>query len=233
MPSLWFDGDLQRVYEVPDDSSFTVDASGYRVYTPNNLATAPTTLSFTVIEVWSAWVDYHDANKWALLCFDRSAGEFRETDADGNDIFGLTELRFLNDWHYVPADYRHLSILDGNFLPNLSTGNHFDTDRITSIPPPEVKVLFADRGQLSIIDGGGSGGGGGDHDHTVVVGDVPVAMAATLIGGSEVAADGAAIVQLAATGRGSALVRVGNASAAGTTTLWADFGEGITGASAA
>ena len=159
MASLFFDGDLQRVYEVPDDSTFTVDGGGYRIYTPNDPLAEPST-AFTAVELWSAWVDYHEANKWALLCFDRSGGEFRET-TDVGDIYSVTEIRFINDWQFVPANYRHILTLEGNILPNATTGYHFDTDRITASPPPEVKVLFADRGQFVQLDGVGSGGSGG------------------------------------------------------------------------
>ena len=156
MASLHFDGDLQRIYEVPDGSTFTVDGAGYRIYTPADPTLEPQ-ISFTAIELWSAWVDYHEANKWALLCFDRSGGEFRETTPEG-DVYAVTEIRFINDWQYVPANYRHIYVLDGNVLPNLATGNHFDTDRITALPPPEGKVLFADRGQYVQLDGDCPGG---------------------------------------------------------------------------
>lgn len=151
MASLLFDGDVQRVYEVPDSSSFVVDGGGYRIYTPDTPNTDPT--SFTAIELWTAWVDYHDANKWASLCFDRSGGAFRETTSVG-DVYAVTEIRFINDWHFVPANYFHVVTLDGNVLPNLNTGQHSDYTRVTDIPPPQVKVQFADRGQFTQVNSG-------------------------------------------------------------------------------
>lgn len=156
MASLYYDGDVRRIYEVPDDSSFVV-VGGFRVYTPNNLGAAATAVDFTAIELWSQWVDYHEVNKWSTLCFDRSGGAFRETTDEG-DQFALTDIRFVNGWQFVPADYRHICTLNGNILPDSGIGYHFDTERITATPPPEVKVLFGDRGSLTRLDGGGSVG---------------------------------------------------------------------------
>lgn len=153
--SLFFDGDKRRIYEVPvvGASSFSVDVNGYRIYTPDDPATAPTRIAFTVFDLWSRWVDYHNSNKWALLAFDRSGGAYRYTDDLGNDVYALPDLRFINGWAYVPANYDHDTVLDGNLYPDVNTGLDFDTARITARVSP--RILFSDRGERSLILSGG------------------------------------------------------------------------------
>lgn len=151
--SLFFDGDKRRIYEVPvaGASSFSVDANGYRIYTPDDPATAPQTITFTVFALWSRWVDYHNSNKWALLAFERSGGAYRYTDQLGNEVYALPDLRFINGWQYVPANYDHSTIIEGNLYPDINLNDEFDVSRVTANVSP--RILLSDRGERSIISG--------------------------------------------------------------------------------
>ena len=149
MASLFFDGDVRRIYEVPDNSSFVLNGA-YRVYTPNDIPSAPVETFTSVSEVWSRWVDYHDANKWALLAFSRQGGAFRFLDEDSNSVFATADFRLINDWQLVPADYPHKWWVVGNLLPNLATGEDFDTTRITSLGV-SPRIRMADSLQRVVV----------------------------------------------------------------------------------
>ena len=154
MATLLYDGDKKRVYEVPVASSFVTDGDGFRIYTPNDIPSAAKDVSFTVFDLWSRWVDYHNAEKWALLALAISGGAFRYT-KDGSDIYALPDLRWANDWLFVPSDYTHNLVIEGNIYPNLATGLDFDVARLTAqgVSP---RILFTDRGERSVIAGGGA-----------------------------------------------------------------------------
>ena len=153
MPSLLFDGNKKVIYEVPVDgaSSFVTDGNGYRIYTPNVIGTAPTLITFTVFDLWSRAVDFLDNNKWAELVFALTGGAFRYTDASG-DVYALPDIRFINDWAYVPANYPHIPLIVGNLYPNIASGIDFDTSRITAqgVSP---RIQFSDRGERTILGG--------------------------------------------------------------------------------
>lgn len=153
MASLYFDGDKRRVYEVPDNSSFSVDGDGYRVYTPNDLGAAETLIQFTAVQIWTAYVDFHDGDKWTTLAFDRAGGQYRDT-IGGVDVYAVTELRFINEWAFVPANYKHKSVIEGNVLPDITFGDVFDAGRLTE--PVETKINFADRGAVNIVTAPGT-----------------------------------------------------------------------------
>lgn len=155
MPSLYFDGDKRRIYEVPDLSSYVTDGNGYRVYTPDDIPSAPEQIEFSAFDLWSRAVDFMNANKWALAVFDLKGGAFRYTDGLGADVYALPDIRLINGWAYVPADYKHKTLLIGNIYPNVADGLDFDTDRITAqgVSP---RIQFNDRGERSIIAGSGN-----------------------------------------------------------------------------
>lgn len=75
VPTWYFDGDKKRIYEVPPLSSYVVDGSGYRIYTPDDIPSADKTLYVDVKkDLWSRWVDWHDTAKWSLLAIAQSSG---------------------------------------------------------------------------------------------------------------------------------------------------------------
>ncbi len=164
MASLFFDGDLRRVYEVPEPPfSFTVDGNGYRIYTPDNIPGAATEVFVDTTVLWSRWVDYHNVNKWATLALGRAGGAFRFTDQDGNDIFATFDLRWTNDWLLVPANYDHKFTVLGNLFPNLAgvnAGEDFDTTRLSTFGV-SPRIQFADSLQRVVVS---TTGGIGDSD---------------------------------------------------------------------
>jgi len=154
--SLHFDGDRRRVYEVPDGGSFTTDGDGYRIYTPGPSPEADT--SFSTTELWSRWVDWHATNKWATLAMSKSGGAFRGLDQNGDEVYATFDLRWTNQWSFVPANYPHRTVIIGNIYPN-EDGVDFDTSRVTSqgVSP---RIQFADSLQVLRQDDAGGGGGG-------------------------------------------------------------------------
>ena len=133
MATLYHDGDLRRVYEVPEDSTFTVDSSGYRRYVPNDIDSAEKRVITPIDTVWSRWVDYHFNHQWSTLAYTKAGGEFRFRDEQsGVDVFQTYDLRLINDWLLVPADYPHVWTIEGNLLANINTGADFDVSRIQS-----------------------------------------------------------------------------------------------------
>ncbi len=132
MASLFHDGDLRVIYEVPTDPTFTVDGGGYRIYTP---ASAPEDeVRFTTTDLWSRFVDYRAIEEWSTVAYSRQGGAFRFQDELGNDVFATFDLRCINDWLFVPANYPHKVVIAGNFFPNLTgpnAGSEFDTSRLT------------------------------------------------------------------------------------------------------
>lgn len=144
---LFFDGDLRRIYEA--SGTFTVDGDGYRVYsgdgTPRN--------EISVADLWSRWVDYHNVNKWALLAFQKSGGAFRYTDSNNVDVFATYDLRLINGWEIVPANYPHKFVITGNLFGDATTGADFDTSRLTSFGVAS-QINQADSLQTAVVTGG-------------------------------------------------------------------------------
>lgn len=157
MAGLFFDGDLRRIYEVPTNPTLSVDGGGYRIYGDAGGSEAET--RFTATELWSAWVNYHNANKWALLAFEKTGGAYRFDDAQGDPVYATFDLRFINEWAFVPANYPHDGpFIEGNVFPDNVTGLIFDSARITS-PGVVPRILYADSLQTLRSDGAGSRGG--------------------------------------------------------------------------
>ena len=153
MPSsLYFDGNLRRIYEVPELSSFTVDGSGYRSYVPDNINSAEERNFTTSTELWSGFVDYHNQEKWTTNAFAKTGGAFRFVDSNGISIFATFDIRLINSWLLVPANYPHDWTVLGNVFEELGLGQDFDTDRITSLGV-SPRVRFADSNQTLIIPG--------------------------------------------------------------------------------
>ena len=148
---FFFDGDKRKIYEAPTGFSYTLDGDGYRIYTPIDPQNAPIELQFSTYELWSRSNDYLDSNKWAELVFDLDGGAFRYTDQFNEDKFSLIDLRFINDWSYVPCNYRHNTYIKGNLFPNKLTNIDFDTDRVT-IQGVSPRIFFSDAGERSVAD---------------------------------------------------------------------------------
>ena len=155
MVSLFFDGDLRRIYEVPEASTFVVDGSGYRIYTPIDVGTADTDVQITSTELWSRWVDYHNTSKWARLAFNKTGGAFRDLDNLGNEVYATFDIRLINDWQIVPANYPHKFTIAGNLFENLPAGTDFDVDRIT-VQGVSPRIERADSLQIVRENGGGN-----------------------------------------------------------------------------
>lgn len=148
---LHFDGDLRRIYEVPENSSYSVDSDGYRVYVPDNVGTAEQEVIFSTTQLWSRFVDFHNLNKWSTLAFIKQGGGFRFTDQNGVDVYQTFDIRLINGWEVVPADYPHKLLIFGNLFGDQVTGRDFDDSRITSLGV-SPRVFFSDSLQTAGID---------------------------------------------------------------------------------
>jgi len=145
MPSgLYFDGDLRRIYEVPQGGSFTTDGDGFRTYWPGPSPDLIVTISHT--DLWSRFVEYRQENEWSSVAFSKSGGAFRFNDSQGTPIFATFDLRLINNWELVPANYPHSWTIDGNVFPN-EAGRDFDTAMLTSqgVSP---RIRFSDSLQV-------------------------------------------------------------------------------------
>lgn len=130
MPTVFFDGDKRRIYEVPDaPSSFVVDGSGYRVYTPDDNRDDEFVQADFQQDIWSDFQDWHKANEWSTIAFGRTGGaprgggQFATNDYSINTSLG---------WKIVPANYPHIWEIYGNLLSD--EGNDiplFDNSRNT------------------------------------------------------------------------------------------------------
>ncbi len=120
-PTWIFDGNKRRVYENPPDSSYIV-VDGYRIYTPNNIVTAPQILYTDVKEdLWSRYCDYMYNTDWSTKVFFRSGGSYRFDDENGNPEFQSADftLNANEGWRIVLANYPHETIFNGNLFSNL------------------------------------------------------------------------------------------------------------------
>jgi len=127
---LHFDGDLRRIYEVPENSSYTTDADGYRIYTPNGVGVS--SIRFTSTYLWSRYSDFYFNNNWSTKALSKSGGAYRDTDVEGNDIYATFDLRLQNLWLFVPANYPHTITCDGNLFNEPTLKMTQDNSRITS-----------------------------------------------------------------------------------------------------
>jgi len=133
---LHFDGDLRRIYEVPDNASYTVDSEGYRLYT----GTGSTNISTSAL--FSRWTDYHNENKWATLALSKSGGAFRNF-VDGGAVFATIDLRLINGWQLVPSNHAHQFGIIGNLFDDIGLNSTFDSERNTA-QGIITSVAFAD-----------------------------------------------------------------------------------------
>ena len=149
---FFFDGDKKCIYEAPTTGfQFFTDVNGYRIYTPIDEPSAPQDLIYTTYELWSRSVDFHLANLWCELIFSIAGGAYRYTDQYLEEKFSLIDLRFLNDWAYVPSNYPHNTYLRGNLFPNEATNIDFDVSRI-DIQGVSPRIFFSDAGERSVED---------------------------------------------------------------------------------
>ena len=148
---FFFDGDKKKIYEAPVGFSYVLDGNGFRIYTPDDEPSAPIQLLFSTYELWSRYVDYMDAIEWAYRALNISGGAYRYTDQFNEDKYSLIDLRLINDWAYVQADYPHTTFIKGNLFPNESNNVIFDSTRISRqgvIP----SVMYSDAGERSVAD---------------------------------------------------------------------------------
>jgi hypothetical protein len=132
--SIYIDGDLRRIYEVPDDSMYTTDGNGYRKYVANDLQAADKTPMLDVQrDVWSRYVDWYNAHLWSTRAMTRSGGAQRGVDDIGNPVYATNDyqMRVSIGWQFVPADYPHVLTLVGNYLSD-TADPLFDSARIAS-----------------------------------------------------------------------------------------------------
>lgn len=154
--SIFIDGDLKRIYEVPPDSSFTL-SGGFRIYVPNDLGTAPEIVLLNVQkDIWSRAVDWWaSGHDWTAFPFLRSGGAFRGNDSLGNPKFATNDYTFawLNGWAFVLADYTHECQFRGNLFSDGSNGELFDIARLTTQPIPRIDGF--DSLQTYLVSGSG------------------------------------------------------------------------------
>ena len=148
---FFFDGNKRKIYEAPLGFSYVLDGDGYRIYTPDDEPNAPLDLIYTTYDLWSRSVDFIEANSWSMLCFTLDGGAYRYTDQFSEKKYSLIDIRFVNDWAYVPCDYRHNTYIRGNCFPNKATNIDFDTDRITQLGV-SPRIFFSDAGERSVAD---------------------------------------------------------------------------------
>lgn len=148
MATLYFDGDLRRIYEVPTNGAFTIDGNGHRIYSGPGEEDSRITSTY----LWSRWVDWHSQNLWAELAFEKSGGAYRYT-LDGDDYYATFDLRLINEWVIVPADYKHNFTILGNLFPN-ENGVDFDTHDILNVQFSS-RIFFSDSLQI-VKQAGGS-----------------------------------------------------------------------------
>lgn len=135
---------------MPEASTFTVDANGYRIYTPIDIPTANKKAVTNTTYLWSRFVDFHNQEKWSTLAFVKTGGAFRHFDENGLPIYAAFDLRLINQWQFVPADYDHNILINGNALEELSLEEFFDVARITAKVSPRINS--ADSLQTVVIE---------------------------------------------------------------------------------
>lgn len=148
---FFFDGDKRKIYEAPAGFSHTLDGDGFRIYAPDDEPSAPTQLIYSTYELWSRAVDYLDFADWARLIFSIAGGAYRYTDQFGDEKYSLIDIRLINDWAYVPANYPHSTYIRGNMFPNKATDIDFDTSRLT-VDGVSPRIFFSDAGERTKED---------------------------------------------------------------------------------
>jgi len=156
MSEFFFDGNTKRIYEVPDNSTFTV-VSGYRIYTPIG-AGAELVLIDIQRDLWSRFQDYTAANPWVVIAFSRTGGAFRRLDENGGSLFQTNDFTLLTSigWRIVLANYQHEVVLQGNLRSN-DGSSLFDNSRLTAngVVP---RLEGFDSLQTYTVSSGGGGG---------------------------------------------------------------------------
>lgn len=152
MATLFFDEDKRRIYEVPEASTFIVDGSGYRIYTPIDIPSAETNVVITTEYFWSRYVDFHDTSKWTTLVFEKSGGAFRGLDSEGAEEYAFFDIRLINEWLIVPANYPHDFTIKGNLFKELGLNQDFDTTRITVLGV-SPRIRLSDSGSTTVVNG--------------------------------------------------------------------------------
>lgn len=150
--NVFIDGDLKRIYEVPDGSTYTLNSDGYRVYTQGNGGLIS---RMSHVFIWSRFVDFRKLNTWALEAFDRSGGAFRYTDENSVEFSAQTDLRLINGYQLVPANYPHQWIVEGNLYDELDLGKTFDLSTV-SVLGVNASINFAESGMVAIVEAGAS-----------------------------------------------------------------------------
>lgn len=131
------------MYVVPPVSSYVVDGDGYRIYTPDDIPSAPEILVIDVQkDVWSRGVDWWAAgHDWTAFPLQRSGGAFRGFDAFGGEKYATNDYTLRADaegWRFVLPDYAHETQLIGNINSDNANGVMFDDVRLTTIAKPRI-----------------------------------------------------------------------------------------------
>ena len=138
---FFFDGDLRVIYEAPTVGfSYITNGDGYRIYAPNDIDVDGFSVVAGLIakydmraDIWSKYVEYMDAIEWAMKAFFKSGGASRGFDAEGGESFATADFRTINNWKFVPANYKHDFILMGNLQDESDNTilGMFDHSRLT------------------------------------------------------------------------------------------------------
>lgn len=147
--TLFFDGDKRRIYEVPELSDFTLDINGYRIYVPTDTPSAEVQSFVSTTYLWKSFVDFHFANEWSTIAFSKAGGAFRELDENGFEVYAAFDIRLINLWQFVPADYNHTIVIKGNAFEEATLKEFFDVVRLTANVSPRIN--YADSLQTIIV----------------------------------------------------------------------------------
>jgi hypothetical protein len=168
MASFFFDGNKRLIYEVPTNPNLVVDENGYRIYTPLGGGDNPSRLDIQK-DLWSRFQDWYALNKWSTIAVSRAGGNFRGTDAQGNDLYQTNDFTIKTSlgWRIVLANYPHELILRGNLFSD-DGSTLFDYSRITVDGVFPRISGFDSLLTYTVAGETGGGGGGGTGDATVV-----------------------------------------------------------------
>ncbi len=154
--TIYVDGDLKRIYEVPPEPTFTTTPEGYRIYTTLNPSAYTELYCDVKRDLWSRLVDWLYDNQWADLIFTVSGGALRGFDEFGNPRYQSADFTLLSSlgWKMVMANYPHETRFRGNLYSD--TGEFFDNARLTSIPSPMPRLEgWSELLTYSLHEGGG------------------------------------------------------------------------------
>jgi hypothetical protein len=155
-PTIFIDGDKKRIYEVPYLSSFIVDGSGFRIYTPDSLVGRVdefVRLDFQP-DIWSEFQRWHKDNEWSTIAIGRTGGA-KTGEFNAIEQFATNNYELLTSigWKFVPADYPHVLEIFGNVQSDEQDVTIFDASRITSIGVSQ-NVRMADSLQTIVVTSG-------------------------------------------------------------------------------